>query len=449
MPSSQPPDVRLSGWKEIAAHFGKSVRTVQRWEAELGLPVHRIGTGRGDTIYAVTDELDSWRQRMETRPPSEGWDPDRAPDTPQPSVAVEPKRVPWRAAAAFVVVLVAALAGAAWLWPWKDAGQPATGRVEGDRLDIYDAGGVRLWSHQYAYRVSGNLNSEGDGTKLGPWTILTMADLDGDGLREVAVTLTTTTPTRGNELIVFGPTGHVRFRRRLTDTVQFGDTRYAPPWIARGVIVTEGAGRAHLWTIWIHSGGDFPSVAERVSPTGTVEARYWSPGYIEFLDEVTIAGRPAVIVGAANNEHKGGSLAVFDASVVQGAIPAASREKTCADCPAGRPRAFLVFPRLDTVWSVGGTSPVYRVTTQESSAIRVWVSQSPDHRISAAVAYDLDASLRPVRATFGDSIPMAHQFVERLGILDHPFGDRDRAAVWPVLVWDGGGFRPVTGDGPR
>ena len=46
-PNSQPgtaPDAQdhLNGWKEIAAFLGKGVRTVQRWEREQGLPVHRL-----------------------------------------------------------------------------------------------------------------------------------------------------------------------------------------------------------------------------------------------------------------------------------------------------------------------------------------------------------------------------------------------------------------------
>ena len=32
----------LSGWKEIANHLGKGVRTVQRYELELALPVRRV-----------------------------------------------------------------------------------------------------------------------------------------------------------------------------------------------------------------------------------------------------------------------------------------------------------------------------------------------------------------------------------------------------------------------
>jgi DNA-binding transcriptional regulator YiaG len=31
----------LSSWKDIAQYLGKGVRTVQRWERHLGLPVRR------------------------------------------------------------------------------------------------------------------------------------------------------------------------------------------------------------------------------------------------------------------------------------------------------------------------------------------------------------------------------------------------------------------------
>ncbi len=51
----------LSSWKEIAAYLGKGVRTVQRWEAEMGLPVHRPGSER-HIVIAIPAELDAWVQ---------------------------------------------------------------------------------------------------------------------------------------------------------------------------------------------------------------------------------------------------------------------------------------------------------------------------------------------------------------------------------------------------
>ena len=52
---------RLDSWKEIAAHLGRDVRTVQRWERSEGLPVHRQQHDKLGSVYAFTDELDAWR----------------------------------------------------------------------------------------------------------------------------------------------------------------------------------------------------------------------------------------------------------------------------------------------------------------------------------------------------------------------------------------------------
>jgi hypothetical protein len=49
----------LTSWKEIAAYFGKGVRTVQRWEKSIDLPVHRPGNDR-NIVFADPDELKAW-----------------------------------------------------------------------------------------------------------------------------------------------------------------------------------------------------------------------------------------------------------------------------------------------------------------------------------------------------------------------------------------------------
>ena len=54
--------MQLDGWKEIASHFRRSVRCVQRWERNERLPVRRHGHQRGVSVYAFVGELDSWWQ---------------------------------------------------------------------------------------------------------------------------------------------------------------------------------------------------------------------------------------------------------------------------------------------------------------------------------------------------------------------------------------------------
>jgi len=50
----------FSGWKEIANYLGKGVRTVQRYERELGLPIHRPNGKSAGSVIATKVEIDDW-----------------------------------------------------------------------------------------------------------------------------------------------------------------------------------------------------------------------------------------------------------------------------------------------------------------------------------------------------------------------------------------------------
>jgi hypothetical protein len=50
----------LNSWKEIASYLDRGVRTVQRWEHDLQLPVHRIGRCKRSPVYAIVSELKFW-----------------------------------------------------------------------------------------------------------------------------------------------------------------------------------------------------------------------------------------------------------------------------------------------------------------------------------------------------------------------------------------------------
>jgi hypothetical protein len=63
----------LNSWKEIAAYLGRGVRTVQRWESHLGLPVHRPAGKDHSAVLAFSTELDQWlnsRPMRQTLPSS-------------------------------------------------------------------------------------------------------------------------------------------------------------------------------------------------------------------------------------------------------------------------------------------------------------------------------------------------------------------------------------------
>ncbi len=50
----------LSSWKEIASYLNRGVRTVQRWESMLGMPVHRPAKKSRSAVLAFRSELEQW-----------------------------------------------------------------------------------------------------------------------------------------------------------------------------------------------------------------------------------------------------------------------------------------------------------------------------------------------------------------------------------------------------
>lgn len=65
-------DCVLHSWKEIARYLGCGVRTVQRWEHDLGMPVRRPRGEIRSAVIALTSELDDWLARTPVRPAADG-----------------------------------------------------------------------------------------------------------------------------------------------------------------------------------------------------------------------------------------------------------------------------------------------------------------------------------------------------------------------------------------
>ena len=69
MPERNTPQKTLESWKQIAAYLDRSERTVRRWEATEGLPVHRREHEMQDTVFAFRHEIEAW-SRLRSKCPT-------------------------------------------------------------------------------------------------------------------------------------------------------------------------------------------------------------------------------------------------------------------------------------------------------------------------------------------------------------------------------------------
>jgi hypothetical protein len=73
----------LNSWKEVATYLGRGVRTVQRWEQELGLPVRRPRGKSRSAVIAFKSELDAWLHQAPVEHLREDHPEETAPAVPQ------------------------------------------------------------------------------------------------------------------------------------------------------------------------------------------------------------------------------------------------------------------------------------------------------------------------------------------------------------------------------
>jgi TolB-like protein len=103
------PAARLTSWKEIAVYLGRDARTVQLWEKQEGLPIHRHAHQLRAGVYAYPAELDAWLKARTSRKafgfeiPASG-----------SKEEVRPARLHWRRAAA-AMLLLGLLGGGLWI----------------------------------------------------------------------------------------------------------------------------------------------------------------------------------------------------------------------------------------------------------------------------------------------------------------------------------------------
>ena len=280
---SQPPPRRpLNGWKEIATYLGKSVRSVQRWEATLKLPVHRIKTRDGHILYADADEIDAWRRSLDFTTVQDPVNPEAGPDDQleviDPVAAVEPAPIAlWRRWAWMVVGVTILVAGIAW---GRHQAAPPPVPVDfrlGDRaLEALSPDGSGTVDASFQSRCQRDL------LELQQFAAQVL-DVDGDGESEILAFVRFAQRGRRatveRRIVLFGIAGGLKWSLIPERTLSFGDESYSAPWRIQDFALSDMPGPRRLWIAVAHRTW-WPSFVFEVAANGTADVRYVQGGRI-------------------------------------------------------------------------------------------------------------------------------------------------------------------------
>jgi len=440
---------RLTGWKEIGSHLGKSVRTAQRWEQEYGLPVQRLGHEGGEIVWAESHELDDWLRTQSPRKLKTAQD-----DADPPPLAVSPitgtDHPKWRLTrpmllgAGLVLLLSTVLLSNA--WRRQSVQGPVGWRVEAGVLRALGNDGDVLWTAKFPVLLNSEAYASQTSGKSG--SKIVQYDLDDDGRVETLVAAVGDRRSPDAAFHVFGPDGRERFPTvRPQHTVTFGDMSYAGPWAPYKIFVTStSSGESRIHVTFIHS-HEFPTLLLTLDVFGKVLGEYWSNGYIESVATGNRGGIPVWLVGATNNDSRGASLAIFS-DTPQGSAPAAQPDYRCTSCAPGVPSEFLVIPRrcMAELSIVNGQAIIDLAYTDDTGRVFVYVREGPldaDGRPQSDVIYSFDSATSQADALVAAGLLTHHRNLERSGVLDHAWSVAEEATLFPVKRWNGTQFVEV------
>lgn len=413
---SPPLPEQLNGWKEIATYLGKSVRAAQRWERELGLPVHRIRTAAGQSIYALRSEIDEWRRRNEVT---------TAVDEEEDEAADGRKRR--RPRASYAALFAAALSivtaiAVAMIIIREQAAEPVSFEFSGRSFVARDGRGVAVWNYPLP-RAPERIGAQ-DRPQLAARNAR-RADIDGDGTDEVlAVVRLPPGPDGRREaetLFCWDLHGKVRWKYQPSLKLDFRAGSYNGPWMVLDFVVAHDAHE-----VWASVGHDtwWAEAIVRIDRNGNPKTDFVHAGLFYALDYETFGGQGRVFAAGASNAESSATLSVIDPAHPPSRWPLqADSPYSCVNCPKGEPAATILLPRTEFLAASGAPFAIARQIEPDMSMIRVVTDEFPDFSSSCLGMFWIEPGLeRGAFATSDGCIPL-HRHLESIGTLSHHLED--------------------------
>jgi hypothetical protein len=430
----------LNGWKEIAAYIGKSVRSVQRWERELALPVHRIPTAEGGQIvYARRAEIDAWRASLDA--PSAA-DIDPAPSSerdaagaPGPRALARNRVAAW---AAFVAVTIIVAAVIGFRAAPRFVGHPARFEFDGKDLVAITEGGWIVWRHSFDRLVQFPSTSSR--------RIMTrQVERSEEAIVPVRFAAGSNQMMETDAVYAFRDDGSVIWKVQPTVRLADDTQTFTGPWHVYDVVASPAAGPKRVWIAYSHNTW-WPAFVVEVAPDGRQRIVYVQAGRIYSIGLFATPTQTFLAVGGTVNEYRGASLALLGVDDPPSqSVRTAQTGLTCAECPVtATPRAFFVLPRSELSRTIARPSGWISHIDQIGGNL---VFSTDEGFLEGAIGV-ITPTLSVTRYDWSDRYWEMHRTLEEQGRISHMAGDcPERNAPVDIRTWSaaaGWGHATVT-----
>src|SRR5487761_1892688 len=374
----------IEGWKAIAEYFGRGVRTVQLWERESGLPVHRLQK----RVLAYTKELEEWRRNhTEITHSTEAVEHHET----EPGVR---RSGPWLFWSAAALVLAISTLGAARFFakPERIIGF----RIQGNELIATGPGDREVW-HRTISRHLGD--AEYTAHDLASKVLI--ADLHLDGGTELIFPEFIGDPPPVVRVDCFSMRGKREWEFVPGHTVTDAHGHiFQPPFGIEHEVAVHGRGTRFANVVFTsaHNFSFADQVAVVDGRTGRLLSEYWHHGHLNYMIATDLDGdgEPEVLLGGVNDSpsYDQATVLVFDHRDIQGASTSRDGTPDFKGMGAGSEKAIIRFPRSPV--SAGAEFNRVKNLAETEGHIVVTVAEGTSVSTAPCVIYEFDRQLTPV-----------------------------------------------------
>jgi hypothetical protein len=307
--------------------------------------------------------------------------------------------------------------------------EPVRARLVGDTVVAETADGELVWR----FTFPGALKKQIPGDVR---VLIHVADIDGDGHREVLVAPPFEEEPRA-ALYCLNSDGQLRWRYQPEATWRFGPREYTGPWQLTAFTFVDRGERKEIWMAIAHHTW-WPAFIVRLDDRGQSRVAMVSSGWISEMEAFPSRAGTVVLAGGMNNEYNAAAFAILRPDDPPASSPQTpGSEFACEECPTARPLRYFVFEQSELSQLTRSNYNTVRHIRKLGDSIEIRTSEVGAGAGEGQGIFELSGNFDVRAASMTDLYWAEHRRLEAAGQLKHtPENCPERLKGRRVQVWE-------------